>query len=82
MPHPEFPEPPIMVTGKAGDLVIAHHSMFHGPCLNASPNVRLATISRLQHVDVEENGPDAYLDIWREWDGVREALEGVETPAA
>ena len=82
MPHPEFPEPPIMVTGKAGDLVIAHHSMFHGPCLNASPNVRLATISRLQHVDVEENGPDAYLDIWREWDGVREALEGAETPAA
>jgi len=33
-------------------------------------------------VDVEENGPDAYVDIWREWDGVREALvETGEVPA-
>jgi hypothetical protein len=82
MPRPELPEPPIMVNGKAGDLVIAHHAMVHGACQNASANVRLATITRLRHVDVEENGPDAYVDIWREWDGVREALvETGEVPA-
>jgi len=75
MPRPDLPEEPIMVTGKAGDLVIAHHAMVHGACLNGSANVRLATISRLRHVNVEDNGPDAYLDIWREWDGVREVLE-------
>ena len=75
MPRPDLPDEPIMFTGIAGDLVIAHHAMVHGACLNGSANVRLATISRLRHVNVEENGPDAYLDIWREWDGVREALE-------
>jgi hypothetical protein len=82
MPRPELPEAPIMVTAKAGDLVIAHHAMLHGACQNASANVRLATITRLRHVDVEGNGADAYLDIWREWDGVREVLEETEEVAA
>lgn len=71
-----------MVTGKAGDFVIAHHALVHGACQNASSNVRLATISRLRHVDVEKNGPDAYLDIWREWPGVHDVLEETEGAAA
>ncbi|MBS11385.1 MAG: hypothetical protein CME19_07275 [Gemmatimonadetes bacterium] len=75
MPRAELPEEPIMVTGKAGDLVFAHHAMVHGACQNGSANVRLATIARIRHVDVEANGADVYLDIWREWDGVRELLE-------
>jgi hypothetical protein len=49
---------------------------------NASPNVRLATIARLKHVDVEKNGADAYLDIWREWAGVHDVLEASEGAAA
>ena len=82
MPRPELPEPPLMVCAKAGDLVIAHHAMVHGACLNASSNVRLATIDRLRHVDGDENGPDAYLYIWKEWDGVREALKEAEPELA
>lgn len=74
-PHPEMPEPPVMVTGKAGDLVIAHHAMFHTGGPNASPNARLATIARLKHKDCDEIGKDAYLDIWREWPGVHDVLE-------
>jgi len=74
-PHPEMPEPPIMVTGKAGDLVIAHHATMHTGGPNASPNARLATIARLKHKDCDEIGKDAYLDIWREWPGVHEVLE-------
>ncbi|MGA1196902.1 MAG: phytanoyl-CoA dioxygenase family protein [Candidatus Latescibacterota bacterium] len=74
-PHPEMPEPPIMVTGKAGDLIIAHHAMFHTGGTNASPNVRLATIARLRHKDCGEIGKDAYLDIWREWPGVHDVLD-------
>lgn len=77
-PHPDMPEPPIMVTGKAGDLVIAHHAMYHTGGVNVSPNVRLATIARLKHVECEKNGVDAYLDIWREWPGVHDVLEDVE----
>jgi hypothetical protein len=74
-PHPEMPEPPVMVTGKAGDFIIAHHAMFHTGGSNASPNARLATIARLKHKDCDEIGKEAYLDIWREWPGVHEVLE-------
>ena len=41
-----------------------------------SRRVRLAAIARLKHVDVEALGADAYLDIWKEWDGVREVVAG------
>ncbi len=40
----------------------------------ASPNVRLATITRLRHKDTDKIGKDAYTDIWREWSGVRDVL--------
>ena len=75
MPRLDLPQEPLMVTGKAGDLVIAHHQVVHGACSNASPNVRLATIARLSHKDVKEVGRDAYTDIWREWPGLQEVLE-------
>ncbi|NKB72502.1 MAG: hypothetical protein GKR89_35950 [Candidatus Latescibacteria bacterium] len=74
-PQVDLPEEPVMVTARAGDLVLAHHALMHGACPNESPDVRLAAIARLSHVDVEELGPDAYLDIWREWPGVRRVLE-------
>lgn len=72
MPRPDLPEPPIMITGKAGDLVLAHHQVVHGACANASSNVRLAVIARLKHKEVEAVGSDAYTDIWREWPGVED----------
>lgn len=73
-PNIELPAEPVMVTARAGDLVIAHHALMHGACTNESADVRLAVIARLGHVDVAELGPDAYLDIWREWPGVQEVL--------
>lgn len=77
MPRLDLPQPPVMITGKAGDLVIAHHQVVHGACPNASSDVRLAVISLLQHVDVEAVGKDAYEDIWREWPGVRDLVREV-----
>lgn len=75
MPRLDLPKEPVMVTGKAGDLVIAHHQVVHGACPNASSDVRLATITRLRHKDIEEIGRDAYTDIWREWPGLQNVLE-------
>lgn len=75
MPRVELPHGPLMITANAGDLVIAHHQIFHGACANASPNVRYATIARLKHKDVEEVGYEAYTDIWREWAGVWDVVE-------
>jgi hypothetical protein len=74
MPRVELPEGPVMLTGRAGDLIIAHHQIFHDACPNVSPNVRLAVIARLQHKDCAENGYAAYTDIWKEWTGVHDLL--------
>ena len=63
-----------MITGNAGDLVLAHHQMVHGAGPNASPNIRYAAIARLRHVNCDENGNKGFLDIWREFPRVREVL--------
>ena len=73
-PRVDLPEGPDMVTGNAGDLVIAHHQMIHGACHNASPNIRYAAIARLRHIDCDKNGNDCFQDIWREFPCVREAV--------
>ncbi|MBV7328371.1 hypothetical protein KFU94_08945 [Chloroflexi bacterium TSY] len=75
IPRIELPEEPNMITAKAGDLVIAHHQIFHGACANASPNVRHAVIARLQHKDCSEIGYDAYINIWQEWPGMKGFLK-------
>ena len=74
-PRIDLPEEPDMITGKAGDLIIAHHQMIHGGGPNTSSNIRYASIARLRHVDSEENGNDCFTDIWREYPGVREVME-------
>lgn len=76
MPRPALPEDPVMITGNAGDFILAHHQVVHGACPNASPNVRLATISRLKHKDADKIGNDAYTEIWREWPGLHDVLNG------
>lgn len=35
-----------MITGEAGDVIIAHHQMVHNTCPNASSNIRYAAIAR------------------------------------
>ncbi len=74
MPKVDLPEGPVMLNANAGDLIIAHHQIFHDACPNASPNIRHAVIARLQHKDCATIGYDAYTDIWREWPGVHEVL--------
>jgi hypothetical protein len=75
MPRVELPEEPVMITGKAGDLILAHHQIYHDACPNVSPNIRLAVIARLQHKECAQNEYAAFTDIWREWPGVQETLE-------
>lgn len=73
-PRVDLPEGPDMVTGNAGDLIIAHHQMIHTGGPNASPNIRYAAIARLRHIDCDKNGNDCFQDIWREFPCVREAI--------
>ena len=81
-PDIPLPEGPVMVTGRAGDLILAHYLMFHTGGPNSSPNVRHAVISRLRHKEVEGNGYAGYTDLWREWPGISEAVLGQPVEAA
>lgn len=76
LPRFDLPEEPVMVTAKAGDLILAHHLMIHAGGPNSSPNIRQAVITRLRHKEIEETGYAAYTDMWREWPGVAEAVNG------
>jgi len=82
--QPRIPQPedPVMITGEAGDLIIAHHQVYHCAAPNASPNIRYATIARLHHVDFDKNGNDCYTSIWREYPCVREVMDLDEEPQA
>lgn len=76
VPHIELTRAGIMVTGKAGDVILAHHQLQHAGGHNVSPHVRHALISRIRHKAIETVGKDAYTDIWRgEWEGIA-ALTG------
>lgn len=78
MPQAELPHEAVQMTGRAGDVVIAHHHLVHGAAPNYSPDVRYAAIFRLKHKDVEANGVEAMSDIWREWQPVREQIEAAQ----
>ena len=71
-----LPAEPVVVTARAGGLVIAHHALMRGACPNESADARLAVMVWLKYVDVEALGADAYLDIWKEWDGAWEVVAG------
>jgi hypothetical protein len=79
MPKLPLPTGPHQITGRAGDAVITHHQIVHSAAPNASPHIRYAAIFRLRHALCEQVGKDAYTDIWREWPGVRAAMDEVES---
>ncbi len=76
MPRTKLPEGPKQITGKAGDVVLTHHQIVHSAAPNAAADIRYAVIFRLRHIDCEQNGYDAYTDIWREWPGIQEVIAG------
>ena len=57
--------------------MVAYHALMRGACPNKSADARLVAIMWLKHVDVKVLYADAYLDIWKELDGVREVAVGV-----
>ncbi len=74
-PEYALPREPVQITGRAGDVCISHHMIWHTAAPNHGPNIRYAAIFRARHVDVNANGVETMTDIWREFPGVREAVE-------
>ncbi len=73
-PRLDLPEGPRMLTGQAGDLILAHHQIYHAGGYNLSPQVRHAVITRLKHKDCDALGYGAYVDIWQEWEGLTDLV--------
>ncbi|MBW3625129.1 MAG: phytanoyl-CoA dioxygenase family protein [Armatimonadetes bacterium] len=75
MPKVDLP-PARQLTVEAGDFVMCHYQVAHAAAVNVSPHVRYAIFFRLTHVDHADQKWNVMTDIWKEWDGLREALEG------
>ena len=62
---------PTQITGKAGDIVIAHYLLGHSVAPNVSANIRYAIFFRLQHILHNEQKWESMTDAWLEWEGMR-----------
>lgn len=69
MPQVELRDP-VQLTGKAGDVVLAHYLLAHGVAGNAGPHIRYGIYFRLNHVDHERTKWESMVDPWLEWEGM------------
>jgi hypothetical protein len=73
MPGVEMPEPH-QITGKAGDVVFVHYQTAHTAMYNLSDSIRYAIFFRLYRKEHGLFCRECMLDIWKEWDGMREIV--------
>ncbi len=64
---------PLQITGRAGDIVLAHYLLGHAVATNLSPHVRYAVFFRLREIDHAQRRWQALADPWLEWPGMAEA---------
>ncbi|HLK92379.1 MAG TPA: phytanoyl-CoA dioxygenase family protein [Polyangia bacterium] len=72
----EFPSlemPARQLQAQAGDALLAHYQLAHNAALNVGPNVRYAVFFRLAHSAHDPTSTATLTDLWREWEGVRDA---------
>ncbi len=71
MPNTNLPEP-VQITGRAGDLIIAHYLLGHSVAPHLSPHIRYACFFRVETIDHEETREASLTDEWLEWHGLRD----------
>jgi hypothetical protein len=71
--------PPRQLTARAGDVLLAHYQLAHNAAPNVGPHVRYAVFFRLAHRAHDATSTATLVDLWREWEGMR---NGVGDPAA
>ena len=82
MPKIEMPEP-VQLTGKAGDVFLAHYQLAHSAAPNFSPHTRYAIFFRVTHTDRLGNfRKEALTDIWLEMPGIKKLFLSQEELAA
>ena len=68
---------PVAVTGRAGDLVLAHYLLMHSVGSHQGPGIRYAVFFRLYAEGRDQLGYDVFTDPWAEWDAMRAAPDRV-----
>ena len=62
---------PVPVTGRAGDIVLAHYQMAHAVSPNLSGDIRYMCFFRLSVRGLANHRVESMLDIWRDWPKLR-----------
>jgi len=65
---------PRQITGRAGDVVIAHYQLAHGVAANDGEQIRYACFFRTAVAGLDGHRDASLLDPWRDWQGLRDAL--------
>jgi hypothetical protein len=78
MPRIDWPEPPVQIIGKAGDVVLVHYLMGHTASYNYSPNIRYAAFYRLADKRIKLNWQESMTDLWKYWPGMQGFTGGEE----
>lgn len=64
---------PHQIKAQPGDAVLAHYQLLHGVAANVAPCPRFAVFFRVKHPMHNEHRLECLTDLWKEWDGMREA---------
>jgi len=67
---------PVPVTGKAGDIVLAHYQVVHTASPNLSGDIRTMCFFRLSVRGLANHRTESMLDIWRDWPPLRGLTDG------
>lgn len=77
MPKVDLPEP-VQMLAEPGDVALCHYQVAHAAAQNVSPHVRYAIFFRLTHVNHADQKWETMTNIWLEWDGLRDLVNGAE----
>ena len=62
---------PVPLTGKSGDIVLAHYQLAHAASPNLSGDIRYMCFFRLSVRGLTSHRVAAMLDVWRDWPRLR-----------
>ena len=74
-------EAPVQITGTAGDVVLMHYQLAHGPAPNFSANIRYAAFFRFKNALRDSHKQQALTNIWLDFPPISNGLSKRLAPA-
>jgi len=73
LPAVPLPEP-YQITGRAGDVILAHYQVAHSAAAHIGPHIRYAVFYRLKHIAHDSHRSEAMTNIWLDWEGMKDIV--------